>query len=243
MSRTRYNLNLATIDKFTLLIHGGYGAGKTHFGGDMLHTEQALGKVCYINIAGEDGSASLAAMGLGDIGESVDTYKDLSDLRNELRLKPIRALVLDSAIAASRLMARYVTGSDRPLKITRELNEYGPYNWEMWNFFTSLKGCADIAMVLCPSDKSVDQLTGRTLWTPDLSGRNAVGSAGWFDFVFILTAEALPNRVKRVLKTEIQPDAVIRLRAPRPLPKEVEIPDGGGGWAKVKAAIQSAFKV
>jgi len=239
--RQRYNLNLATIDKMSILLHGGYGVGKTHFGGDMLREEGKGGEARYINVAGEDGWASLAGMGLGEIGESVDTYADLRAVRDELRRKPIKAMVLDSAIAASRLIAGHVTGSDRPLKITREINEYGPYNWEMWNFFTSLKHCADVVMVLCPSDKSVDQLTGRTLWTPDLSGRNAVGSAGWFDFVFILTADVMARGVKRSLKTNVQADAVIRSRSPKSLPNEIDIPEGGGGWAKVKAEIQKAF--
>lgn len=241
--RKRFNLDLATLEEMTMLIHGGYGKGKTHLGGDMLREEAKHGPVKYINVQGEDGQTSLAKFGLGEVGETCETYEDLKAVRDEMRQKPIRAAVLDSAKQAGSLIAKSITGSDRPLRTGNTNNEYGPFNWEIDHFFKSLRGCARVLMVICPSDKSVDQLTGDNLWTPDLPGRNAVGSAGWFDFVFVLDARVIgPNKVKRRLITGPESSIVTRTRLPLPMPTEIDIPEGGGGWLKLKTAIEQTFK-
>ena len=260
--RKKFSLDMATLDEMLLLIHGGYGKGKTHLGGDMLREEAKHGPVKYINVRGEDGYTSIAKFGLGDVGETCETYEDLKEVRNEMRAKatgvykdspdgsrtwitrpaPYRACVLDSAKQVGSLIARSITGSDRPLRTGNINNEYGPFNWEIDNFFKSLRGCAQVFMVICPSDKSVDQLTGDNLWTPDLPGRNAVGSAGWFDFVFVLDAKVIgPNKVKRRLITGPESSIVTRTRLPQPLPTEIDIPEGGGGWLKLRTAIETTF--
>jgi hypothetical protein len=241
--RKRFNLDLSTLDEMMILIHGGYGKGKTHLGGDMLRTEMAHGPVKYINVRGEDGFTSIARFGLGDVAETCEDYNDLKAVRDELRQKPARAVVLDSAKQVGSLIAKSITGSDRPLRTGNTNNEYGPFNWEIDHFFKSLRGCAQVFMVICPSDKSVDQLSGDILWTPDLPGRNAVGSAGWFDFVFVLDAKVIgPNKVARRLITGPESNIVTRTRLPQPLPTQIEVPEGGGGWQKLRTAIETTFK-
>lgn len=240
--RRPYNLDLPSLDRIALLIHGGYGQGKTHLLGDMLRSERARGPVRYINIAGEDGSAAIGGMGLGEIAVTVDTHEDLLAEIADMAKKGLRALAVDSMHHIARLEMRYVTGSDRLPRIAKDSNEWGELNQMLRATMLTLKTLAPIVMVACPSDKSVDQLTGKILWTPDVPGRNAVGSSGWFDFVFVMKSDVVgQNKFRRVLLTGPISDVVIRTRTPKPLPTELVIPEGGGGWDLLYAAIQSAF--
>lgn len=243
MARKRFNLDKATLDGASILIHGGYGKGKTHLAGDMLRTEQAHGEVMFLNIPGEDGWKTTSAMGLGDVGVEIEDFADLRALIDEYTEKPIRALALDSAKFVSRLIERFVTGSDRTPRVTSNgPNEWGEVNRHLETTFSKLRRCAKYVMVVSPSDKSVDQLSGRTLWTPDLPGRNAVGSAGWFDFVFVVDLEGTgPGRVSRILRTGISNDIVIRTRSPKPLPASIDLPEGGGGWKVLLDTLNKAY--
>ena len=240
--RRPYNLDLPSLDRIALLIHGGYGQGKTHLVGDMLRTERANGPVRYLNIAGEDGSASIAAMGLGEIGVTVDTYEDLRAEIAEMGKQNLRALGVDTLHHIARLCMVYVTGGERLPRIAKDSNEWGELNQMLRATVLTLKTVAPVLMVACPSDKSMDQLTGKVLWTPDVPGRNAVGCSGWFDFVFVMKSDVIGyNMTKRTLLTGPINDVVIRTRTPKPLPTEIEIPENGGGWAKLYATIQKAF--
>jgi len=65
------------------MVHGGRGAGKTHLMGDFLKTESKNGLVRFINVVGEDGGLTLRGMGLGDVGEDIDSLKDFNDALTE----------------------------------------------------------------------------------------------------------------------------------------------------------------
>src|SRR3990167_2192174 len=77
--RTKFNLNLATLDHFTVLLQGVYIVGKTHLLGDMLRYESQFGPVRFCNSEGEDGWMTISGMNLGEIGETVQNYKDMLD--------------------------------------------------------------------------------------------------------------------------------------------------------------------
>ena len=240
--RRPYNLDLPSLDRIALLIHGGYGQGKTHLVGDMLRTERANGPVRFLNIAGEDGSAAIGGMGLGEIAVTVDTYEDLRAEMADMSKMGLRAVGVDSMHHIARILMQYVTGSDRLPRIAKDSNEWGELNHTLRATMLTLRTLAPIVLVTCPSDRSVDQLTGKVLWTPDVPGRNAVGSSGWFNFVFVMKSDVIgPNKVRRVLLTGPISDVVIKAQLPCPLPTEIEVPENGGGWAKLYATIQKAF--
>jgi hypothetical protein len=94
---------------------------------------------------------------------------------------------------------------------------------------------------VCPSDKSIHQLTGRTLVTPDLPGRAATGCAGWFDFVGYLSAETVGKTVRRTLTFAPSANVVTRLRLPAPITEDLVLPTGPGAWALILRALESAM--
>ena len=235
--RKSFNLDKKVLDSATFLIHGVYGAGKTHLLGDFLSNESKLGPVKFINVRGEDGMLSLAGAGLGDKGETVETVKDLEEVLEELRGGGYRAVGIDSFKALCRVVMEEVNGGRMP-----EKSDYIPVHWVMERLAKRLRGVATYVMAVCPSDKSVDHVTGRTAVTPDLPGREAWGSAGWFDFVGYLTAEVVGlSLVKRELTFAPALNVVTRARLPKQLIQTIPVPNNGGGWVNIVQRINQAM--
>jgi hypothetical protein len=89
----------------------------------------------------------------------------------------------------------------------------------------------------------MDQISGEISLTPDMPGRQAAGVGGQFDFVFLVKAQAMsPTKVRRWVCTAPQANTIIRQRLPKSLPPEIEIPDGDGGWAAIKKAMEASLK-
>ena len=236
--RHKLNLNLRTLDKVVMLIHGGYGCGKTYLIGDMLKHEGKAGPSLFINVKGEDGTLSIANMGLGDTGETVENLKDWRELIDECKKKQLRAVGLDSMKALCRIVMEGKVSADRP----PEKTEYGLIHWFMESLTKELRTLAPIVLCVCPSDKSINQLDGRTYITPDLPGREAAGSAGWFDFVGYLKAETISaTEVKRAITFAPHPGIVTRQRLPRPITTDITIPNGSGGWFTILTNLQKAL--
>lgn len=243
--REKFSMDLktATLEKTIILIHGGYASGKTHLLGDFLKHYSTLGPVKFINVIGEDGYLSAQSFGLGDVGETVSTYDELIEALNEARTQKCVAIGVDSMKAASRLAMSKVVGSgDRMPTVGGNGNEWGDVHFKMENLVNRMRNAAPFVMCVCPSDKSVNQIDGRTYITPDLPGREAAGSAGWFDFVGFLNADVTgPGRISRKLKFAPNNTILTRQRLPRPIINDIEIPDGGGGWGKIIDAINAAL--
>lgn len=239
--RERFNLDIATLDRFTMLIHGGYGVGKTHLLGDMLKTESAVGPVKFLNIVGEDGMLSIANTGLGDVGESVDTLKDFKDALSDYAKNGLAALAIDGGKSFGRIVTKSVCGERLP-SVGRGSDDWQKIHLEFEATIAMLRTVAPIVVMASSSDRSMDQISGELSLTPDFPGRQAAGSGGQFDFVFVLRSQAIgPNKVKRSLLTSPVANTVIRARLPRPLPTEIELPEGLGGWSKLKAEMQKAL--
>ena len=238
--RTRLNLDLRNLDKVVMLVHGSVNVGKTHLMGDMLRTEMANGPVLFINVKGEDGTLSLAEMGLGEVGETVENLKDWKELINDYRGKALRGLGVDSLKALCRLVMEGKVSSDRP----PEKTEYGLIHWFMESLTKELRTLAPVVLCVCPSDKSINQLDGRTYITPDLPGREAAGSAGWFDAVGYLKTEVMSaTKVQRAVTFAPNPSIITRVRLPRPVLSDILIPEHSGGWAAIMLAFQKAMAV
>src|SRR5262249_16204463 len=126
--------------------------------------------------------------------------------------KKLRALGVDSMKALCRVVTKKVVKGDRPAV----KDDFGSIHWEMERLTASLRSVAPIVVCACPSDKSVNQLDGRTYITPDLPGREAAGSAGWFDFVGYISADTMgPSRVTRKVTFSPSTLVITRQRLPR----------------------------
>lgn len=240
--RHKFNLDKAELDGYTILVHGGRAAGKTHLVGDFLRTESKIGTVRFLNIVGEDGNLTLRGMGLGDVGEHIESYQDFQDALKEYQALKLHALGVDSIHALSKWIMKKVTGSDRLPEIRKESNEWGELHHLSYNTYTALRRSARMVMCTCPSDKSVEQLSGKTFVTPDLPGRQAAGSAGWFDFVGYLEATAIPGGVQRTFLMTPNSTVIVRQRLPRQITEAIKLPDGYGAWQTIKTAIEKGWQ-
>jgi hypothetical protein len=239
--RQRFNLDIATLDRFTMLIHGNFGCGKTHLLGDMLKYESTNGPIRFLNVAGEDGYLSVANTGLGEVGETVDTLADFKAAVSEYAKEGLAALAIDGGKLFGKLIIKSVCGDKLP-SVGKGSDDWQKIHQEFEAVIASLRGVAPIVVMASSSDRSMDQVSGELSLTPDFPGRQAAGSGGQFDFVFLLRAQATgPNRVKRTLVTQPVANTVIRARLPKPLPSEIELPEGAGGWKKLKDAMQAAL--
>ena len=241
--RKKFNLDTQELDGYSIMVHGGRGAGKTHLMGDFLKTESAKGPVRFINIVGEDGGLTLKGMGLGDVGENIDSLKDFNDALAEYTAAKVWAIGVDSSHALSRWIMRKVTGSDRLPEIKSSGgNEWGDFHMQSYNTYMALRRSAKMIMCTCPSDKSVEQLSGKTYVTPDLPGRQAAGSAGFFDFVGYLEATNSPTGVTRTFNMVPNNTIIVRQRLPKQIKEVIKLPDGLGGWAVIKGQIEASWK-
>jgi len=241
--REKFSLNLKSpsLEKMIMLLHGGYASGKTYMLADFLKYYSKIGPVKFINVIGEDGYLSAQSLGLGDVGETVTTYTELLDSLADAKKEKCVAVAVDSMKMASKLaMAHIVGSSDRMPSVGGNGNEWGAVHFAMENLTNRMRQSAPWVLCVCPSDKSVNQLDGKTYITPDLPGREAAGSAGWFDFVGYMSADVQgPNKIIRKVKFAPNNTVLTRQRLPKPLVNDIEIPEGEGGWKRILDSINA----
>ena len=241
--RHKFNLDQAELDGYSILVHGGRGSGKTYLEGDFLKEESKLGPVRFMNIVGEDGNLTLKGMGLGDVGEHIESFQDFLDALKEYRTLKVHALAIDSAFALSRWIMQKVTGSDRLPEIkSGGGNEWGDFHQKSYNAYMEARRSCKFLMCSCPSDKSVEQLSGKTYITPDLPGRQAAGSAGWFDFAGYIEANSTASGVERSFNMTPNNTIIVKQRLPKQIKSAIKLPDGPGGWLAIKNEIAKGWK-
>lgn len=239
--RRVFNLDNQTLDSFNFLAYGLWGVGKTHFVGDALLEEAKVGPVKFLNIVGEDGSLTLARMGLGNVGEVIETDKDLKDFISEYSKKPLQALGVDSLLALSTKVIQARVG-DRLPTIKGEGNEWGDVHWAMSGLVAALRPCAKYVICTCPADRESDPIKGTKYLAPMLPGRQAREILGKFDFVGYMASTTLGKKVRRTLSLAPSEEVATRQRVPSPLLDEILIPQDGGGWAAFKVALGESLK-
>lgn len=241
--RHKLNLDLASLDRFTLLVHGGPSVGKTHLVGDMLATYKEGGqKVRFLNIKGEDGYATIAGMGLGEIAETVENIKDFEEAIGEYKKEGLAALGIDGGPVFYRHIMQSIAG-DRLPRVGGNSNEWGEIHFKGTQLLTDLHYVAPVVVMTALTDLSMDQITGETKRTPDFPGRMAAGIAGLFDFVFYMeTTITGPASLKRTLFLQPILKTVIRARSPRALSPSIDLPVGRGGWTLLYNALQKAYE-
>ena len=241
IAKLRFNLDQAKPERSTYLIHGNYGVGKTSLLGDMLRTEAATGPVRYINMAGEDGSLSVSTLGLGDIGYTAHDLEEFKAIIDDAKMQGLAAVGIDGFQWLGKFVIRSVCGQRLP-SVGKGSDDWQKIHQAFEQVVPTLRWMAPIVMATASSDRSMDQITGEITLTPDLPGRQAAGVGGMFDFVFVLkTRPVNPTKIERYVLTAPVGNMVIRARLPRSLPAELTLPEGPGGWAKIKAAIAACF--
>ena len=230
-------LDSTKLEGFSALFHGGYAVGKTHFVGDALKYESQFGDVRFLNIAGEDGYASLAQFDLGDVIYTVDSTKDFEKTIADWSKLNLRAVGVDSLSHLARMVIAEKTGNKVPDK-----TDYPEIHFNMNNLIMTLRRAAFRLICVCPSDRSVEQISGDTLVTPDLPGRQAAGSAGWFDFVgYIKVVNAGPGKVNRSIVMGANSKFLVRQRGvKRAITQDIAIPENEGGYTNFINAVQKA---
>ena len=247
MTHTPFDLNLTNLDTLAVLIHGGYGSGKTHLQGDFLRWGQPHGPVAFVNIRGEDGHASLGAMGLGSVGYTAETIADYEAIMAELRERKTYALAVDSLPAGYelQLIDKYgrIRYPDPKLDGEAAKNHWGQLNLATKNMILLSRQAAPYVLWVSAWDKSEDAVTGGRGVTPNLPGKLAQECAGRFDFVGYMKAEALSaSRVSRTVSFAPTGAYLTRQRIARPINQTLTIPDEKGGWEVIFDAMTQAVK-
>lgn len=253
--RVKFDLDKLPLDGFTIATHGDRAVGKTHLIGDMLKYEAQFGPVGYINIAGEDGMRTISGLGLGNIAETINEYKDLIEIIEEYSKKKYRAIGLDSLQMFAKLAMKAVTGSDRPpiIPSRAQLNAGMVNEWPLVHNLMEVammkwRSAAKYAMATAASDKALDNLDlsdrpKPSIIAPNLPGKEAGDSAGWFDFMGYI--ELNPVRPGEFVRTfSMVPDNItrVRQRLPKMITTKITLPNGEGGWLAIKSAIEAASK-
>ena len=249
-TRLEFNLDMRDLSRCSVLLHGIANSGKTYLMGDFLRHESQFGKVAFIDVLGEGGALSLAELGLsaaGHKGYRVSTRTELTNLLDWLVGQNLRALAFDSLKAFVRLVISERVGADRMPVVVKggEENEWSDVHFRMERMAGRLAAAAPWLMAACLSDRSVEQISGKTYVTPDLPGREAAGSISWFDLAGYIKAELSPLPGVGVQRTfMVTPNNTIltRQRLPRPITHDIVLPVGPGGWATIKAQIEEALK-
>jgi AAA domain-containing protein len=247
MPTTPYNLDLVSYEKLCVLIYGPYGSGKTHLQGDFLRWARAKGDVAFVNIRGEDGDASIGQMGLGNIGYRAESVKDFEAIMGALMSKKLVGLAIDSLTGYYELalLDKYgkIRYPDPKLDGEAAKNHWGQLNMGLKDAVVRSRAVAPYVLWVAPHDRSDDTVGSGKGLTPNLPGKLAYECAGRFDFVGHLRAETLsPTRIKRSLTFAPATGMLTRQRSPTAITQELEIPEGGGGWANFMTAVEAAFK-
>ena len=262
MIKRGIDLNLRSLDRFSMLVHGDYNTFKTYLVGSFLQSLIRQGKrVVFWNVKGEDGAQTLGAF--PEIIPKVhiwelETYKDIEDALAELIAKPYDGLGIDSGkLWAAKFMLKFTGGEDRPLRVPKGKGDYSQ-EWPLMHHameraMQAIRQAAAQVMITCPSDlsshhldPSLDTWTKAKKVTPDFPGNEATRATGWFDYVGYCKVEALtPGECRRTLNFHYNNEFTTRARVVTPFKEGIKIPDcsppyqGPTAWEIVARELQA----
>lgn len=254
--RVKFDLDKQVQQGFTIMTHGDRAVGKTHLIGDMLKYEAEFGKVGYINVAGEDGMLTISNLGLGNIGETIDSYDDLLTIIDEYGKAKYQAVGLDSLMMFARLARFKITnGVDRPLLIPSNdqlrcgmINEWPIMHNLMEAISIKLRRTGKYVMVTAASDKASGNLDlsvkpKNDRIAPNLPGKEAGDCVGWFDYMGYIDIKFVrPGVIQRTFSMTQDGVIAVRQRVPRMIKEVINLPEGPGGWKLIKEKIEEACK-
>lgn len=247
-----FDLNLATLDRLSVLLQGIPNSGKTFLSGDMLHYERQYGPVKFINVKGEDGWGSIAGMDLGGIGVTVASEADVQAVAADMVREKTHAAVLDGSRLLYSAIITQIVQADKPgqyrlpdakLDGDRSKSYWASARFRMEQNIILLKTSCNIFMATTVSAQDVHEITGEKQVAPDIYGKMGSGMIGLFDFAGKMEWTVLgPGRIRREVSFQTRNDVQTRQRLAVPVTENLILPDGPGGWAVVKTAFQKGLK-
>ena len=247
-----FNLDLATLDRLAVLLQGIPNSGKTYMGGDMLKYESQYGPVQFINVKGEDGWASTAGMGLGNVGVTVESEADVAQVAADMIRNKVHAAVLDGARPLFNAIIIGILQADKPdqrrlpdskLDGDRSKSYWSQARFRMEENIKLLKTACKVFLATTVSAQDVHEITGEKQVAPDIYGKTGSGLVGLFDFAGYMTWSIQgPGRIRREVSFQTRSDVQTRQRLAFPIKENIILPDGPGGWALVKAAFQRGLR-
>jgi len=264
--RERFNLDINTLDRFSLMVIGINGAGKTRLLGDMLAHEKSYGEVLYVHAENEDGLLTISGMNIGNNGVTVSTYEEymeaIGHYADSSAGKELQAIAIDSLHAFVPLCKLVVMqkskyqGTDRDLVIPNADERKAGAPGGEWSEFhillekvvRSARKVAKYTMFACAMAPTGDPMSLDSGMKrpdrigPDLPGTAATRSAGWFNFVGELKVRQLADGPKREFDLRATGKNVIRQSIPNEITDIINIPTGKGGWLAIKNAIEGGLK-
>lgn len=247
-----FDLNLANLSKISMLLQGVPNSGKTHLACDMLRTERAFGPIAFLDIQGEEGYGSGAHMGLGKIGKRASSKQDVLDFAAYCVKEKIHAGVLDGGRHLYMTIMNNVMqaggASDLPrLPDAKKDGERARTYWSNARFefeqtITAVKTSVNVLILTSVSAQDVHEITGEKQTAPDIYGKAGSGLIGLFDFAGFMSWRILgPGRLERRISFQARNDAQTRQRLAFPLKEDIVLPEGFGGWSKIKAALEAGL--
>lgn len=244
----KFTLDKQTFDGGAFLVHGLYGAGKTAFVGDALRTLSANGPVLFVNLASEDGYASLSGSGLD--GMTLESLAELEAFAKECEKKPYYAIAYDSLLTVSRFVQWDICGKKRPPRGGRsDENEYPKLHTRFTNIVNDLKRCARWTFWTCPTKKIEHMIENEWQLTPALPGAQATDCIGLYDFVMYVESRTDRKGTTRTLYVrpmprgdEDNPAIVTRQRLAKTIKEDIVLPEGPGSWTAFETKIEEAMR-
>ena len=261
MIKRGIDLNLRSLDRFSMLVHGDYNTFKTYLVGSFLAYLIRQGKkVIFWNVRGEDGMPTLAAFPEIDPKKHIWELENAADIEGalvELIANPYDALGIDSGkLWADKIMLLFTGGEDRPLRVPKGKGDYSQ-EWplmhhKMERMMQAIRQAAKQVMITCPSDlsshhldPSMDTWAKKKRITPNFPGNEATKASGWFDYVGYAQIQATsPGEQRRLLHFEYNEEFVSRARLVLPFKEGISIPDcsvpgykGPSAWEVVQTQL------
>ena len=253
--RSPFDLNLATLERLSVVVQGVTNVGKTHLIGDMLKHEEQFGPIRFLDVQGEGGWSTIAHMGWPTgISEVIENASDVQDfaadcIRNKVHavgLDGLRLLynhILVAQVQSNPKNAGQVRLPDANLDGDRSKSYWANGRFLMEQAITALKGSVKILLATSTSAVDIHEVTEKKSIAPDIYGKMGSGLTGLFDFAGYMTSAPLgPGRVAYNVSFEVRSDVQTRQRLAVPLTEPIILPSGLGGWALIKAAFQQGLR-
>lgn len=253
--RSPFDLNLATLERLSVVVQGVTNVGKTHLIGDMLKHEEQFGPIRFLDVKGEKGWTTISHMGWPkDISETIENATDVQDFAADCIRHKVHAVGLDglrllynhvlvAQVQSNLKNAGQVRLPDANLDGDRSKTYWSNGRFLMEQAITALKTAVNVLVATSTSAVDVHEVTGNKSIAPDIYGKMGSGLTGLFDFAGYMTSAPLgPGRVAYNVSFEVRSDVQTRQRLAVPLTEPIILPSGLGGWALIKAAFQQGLR-
>ena len=239
--RIKLDLGNPVVTHQRILLHGSSNAGKTFLAGSaMAHYISEGKKVKFIDTLGEEGTRSIAGMGLEDgIAETISTYDDFTEILKEVSKDGVDLLCLDSLKFMWRFIKDKKIGKGKEPVISKSSTDWQDCYGLFDSMLADLIAATKDLIVLCPSDISRDAVNDTMMVSPDLPGRKIPDTVGIFDLVGYSQASPIGSKMRRVVHFEPMAGTITKARSRVAFTKGLVVADGTDAWKQLQEEIDT----